>query len=102
MSVSNVVHQIHVDRYKATVYSRLSDPFLRGILTRDPKSTRFHACERFDRCDVVPFNDRSVVYINPMKISTMNWNEYYAATKMQLGGKDYPSSLVCRSLSLSR
>ncbi|KAF8999333.1 beta-lactamase-like protein [Cyathus striatus] len=44
---------IHVDRYKHTILSRLSDPFLRSIITRDGTSIRFHACERFGRCDAV-------------------------------------------------
>ena len=77
------------------MYTSLSDPFLRAIVTRDePQSTRFHACERFDRCEVVPKTDRAVVYVNPMKISTENWKEYYAETKMQIERKEYPSSLV--------
>ena len=42
-----LLFQIHVDRYKYSVYTSLSDPFLRAIVTRDePQSTRFHACER--------------------------------------------------------
>ncbi|EIW74524.1 hypothetical protein CONPUDRAFT_169911 [Coniophora puteana RWD-64-598 SS2] len=46
--------QIHVDRYKYELYAHLSaDPFLARILTRDEKSTCFHACERFARCSEV-------------------------------------------------
>ena len=45
--------QIHVDRYKHAVYTHISDPFLRVLVTRDSTSTRFHACERFERCSFV-------------------------------------------------
>jgi hypothetical protein len=47
------VLQIHVDRYKHAVYTHISDPFLRALVTRDATSTRFHACERFERCSFV-------------------------------------------------
>ncbi|CAL1712191.1 unnamed protein product [Somion occarium] len=85
--------KIHVDRYKHNVYSHLSgEPFLREILTRDPASTRFHACERFDRCDRVKVeggvshtaDGKHVVYVNPVTMSTSAWNAYLKETMAQL------------------
>ena len=55
--------QIHVDRYKHSIYHHVSDPFLGLITTLDPSSTRFHACERFHRCSFAAV-DKSA-YPNP-------------------------------------
>ncbi|KAL0946208.1 hypothetical protein HGRIS_012467 [Hohenbuehelia grisea] len=92
--------QIHVDRYKYSVYTRLSDPLLREIVTREETTTRFHACERFERCEQVdveeiPFGGRRyhncisktgnrVVYVNPVTMSSENWALYLADTKAKL------------------
>ncbi|TFK37472.1 hypothetical protein BDQ12DRAFT_632488 [Crucibulum laeve] len=48
---------IHLDPYKYNILSRLSDPFLKSIITQDGASTRFHACERFDRCEWVDVDE---------------------------------------------
>ncbi|KAF8838244.1 hypothetical protein BDN67DRAFT_104631 [Paxillus ammoniavirescens] len=103
--------KIHFDRYKYSIYSQLSDPFLRAIGTRDASSTRFHACERFDRCsfvDVPPYHfgsvsavappskeGKKVVYVNAMTMSCAGWETYKATIKRQvLTGENVDSLLV--------
>ncbi|KZT27102.1 hypothetical protein NEOLEDRAFT_1131086 [Neolentinus lepideus HHB14362 ss-1] len=83
--------KIHVDRYKLGVYSHLSDPFMLDIVTRDESSTRFHACERFDRCKYVPDvreTDselaKKVVYVNPVTMASSAWHQYLEQTKREL------------------
>ncbi|KAI0081463.1 hypothetical protein K474DRAFT_1566449, partial [Panus rudis PR-1116 ss-1] len=85
--------KIHVDRYKHRVYSSLTrEPFMQSILTRDPSITRFHACERFDRCDFVKVDGRAshtasgrhVVYVNPVTMNAEKWKAYVQETKAQL------------------
>ncbi|EIW59274.1 uncharacterized protein TRAVEDRAFT_36726 [Trametes versicolor FP-101664 SS1] len=85
--------QIHVDRYKHGLYSHTTgDPFLTSIITKDGSSTRFHACERFDRCEHVRVNGREshtpsghhVVYVNPVNMSTAGWDQYHKQTRSQL------------------
>ncbi|OJT12075.1 Protein artemis [Trametes pubescens] len=85
--------QIHVDRYKHGLYSHTTgDPFLTSIITKDGSSTRFHACERFDRCEHVRVNGREshtpsghhVVYVNPVNMSTAGWDQYRKQTRAQL------------------
>lgn len=45
-------NQVHVDRYKRSIYGAVqSDPFLLRCTTMDPKATRFHACDRYNRCE---------------------------------------------------
>src|SRR6266446_4135702 len=58
--------QIHVDRYKHSIYSHLTDLFLRSLTTLDHSKSRFHACERFNRCPNDSGDD--VVYINLVTI----------------------------------
>lgn len=94
--------QIHVDRYKHSVYKNLSDPFMRDIITTKAESTRFHACERFDRCKYVPDvriepneNARKVVYINPVTMSSSAWHRYLEETRRELEqGHEMTSLLV--------
>ncbi|KAH9980740.1 hypothetical protein BJV74DRAFT_85576 [Russula compacta] len=74
--------QIHVDRYKYNIYSHLTDPFLRSLITPDASKTRFHACERFDRCTHANRDD--VVYINPVTMSKSKWDQYLALTESKL------------------
>jgi hypothetical protein len=100
--------QIHVDRYKYSVFQHISDPFMKLITTRSPSSTRFHACERFNRCEYVDIkNDASysnatsalgkrVVYINPVTMSIEAWDEYLEITKARIRGGDEVNNLVCR------
>ncbi|RDX53496.1 hypothetical protein OH76DRAFT_1343517 [Lentinus brumalis] len=85
--------KIHLDRYKHGVYSHITgDPFLRSIITRDETMTRFHACERFERCEQVRVNGREshtpsgdhVVYVNPVNMSVASWQRYIAETAEQL------------------
>ncbi|KAJ3565980.1 hypothetical protein NP233_g7295 [Leucocoprinus birnbaumii] len=88
---------IHVDRYKDDIYQNVSDPCMRLILTRDPTSTRFHACERFHRCDHVWVDNedeayenaisrlgKRVVYVNPVTMGCMSWKLYIEETKQEL------------------
>ena len=95
--------QIHVDRYKHGIYSRLKGaPFLRTIVTRDEKSTRFHACERFNRCDHVNVKGRNshtdygahVVYINPVTMGALSWQSYVSETSKLLRGGQEVNNLV--------
>ncbi|KXN90337.1 Protein artemis [Leucoagaricus sp. SymC.cos] len=89
--------KIHVDRYKNKIYSNISDPYMRLIVTRDPTYTRFHACERFRRCDhvwvdnedgtyenVISRLGKRVVYVNPVTMEAKRWDEYFEKTKQQL------------------
>ena len=86
--------QIHVDRYKHDVYTSLSDQELKDLASPDMKSTRFHACERFSRCEMVRYNDPGVVYVNPMNMSTMHYELYLAATMEALLDGELPTFLV--------
>ncbi|KAF8653242.1 hypothetical protein AX16_004070 [Volvariella volvacea WC 439] len=103
--------QIHVDRYKLGVYNHISDPFLRRILTSDPSSTRFHACERFDRCDHVAVDEvpnrkegsfgstsrmgHRVVYVNPVSVGVASWKAYANDVKSRLAyGEEINNLLV--------
>ncbi|KAH9954958.1 hypothetical protein BC827DRAFT_1272104 [Russula dissimulans] len=74
--------QIHVDRYKYNIYTHLSDPFLRSLVTLDPSNTRFHACERFNRCSHA--NRDGVVYVNPVTMGKSKWDQYLALTESKL------------------
>ncbi|TFY61855.1 hypothetical protein EVJ58_g4248 [Rhodofomes roseus] len=97
--------QIHVDRYKHGVYSNLAgDPFLKRIITMDAASTRFHACERFNRCEHVNVDGnggraptaaanagpslsttgKHVVYVNPVTMGTAGWELYLKTTKEKI------------------
>ncbi|EIN13048.1 hypothetical protein PUNSTDRAFT_141568 [Punctularia strigosozonata HHB-11173 SS5] len=84
--------KIHVDRYKHSVFSHISDPFMRAIITRDAKSTRFHACERFAQCSPIDDmfaqeareNNGRIVYINPVTMGSESWNTYRQTVKKQL------------------
>lgn len=93
LTLSHSALQIHVDRYKHGVYSHITgDPFLSSILTRDETLTRFHACERFERCEQVKVNGREshtlagdhVVYVNPVNMDVASWQRYIADTAEQL------------------
>lgn len=101
--------QIHVDRYKHVVYTHISDPFLRTLVTRDAKSTRFHACERYERCsfvDVPSFDfkhdlaprsieGKKVVYVNPVTMGCAQWERYRMDVRRRLAmGKDVDRLLV--------
>ncbi|KAH9949777.1 hypothetical protein B0H21DRAFT_889437 [Amylocystis lapponica] len=95
--------KIHVDRYKYSQYSRLAgDPFLRCIITEDASTTRFHACERFNRCEHVSVAEqysrtpsaesaasvnaqgKHVVYVNPVTMGTASFELYLKDTKEKL------------------
>ncbi|KAI9456327.1 hypothetical protein HD554DRAFT_2145601 [Boletus coccyginus] len=101
--------KIHFDRYKHSIYSHGSDPFLRALGTRDAASTRFHACERFDRCsfvDVPPYDygakgavappsleGKKVVYVNAVNMSCSRWEDYQANIKRRVSRGEYVDSL---------
>ncbi|KAF5361843.1 hypothetical protein D9756_002075 [Leucocoprinus leucothites] len=99
--------KIHVDRYKDNVYQSVSDPYMRLILTRDPTSTRFHACERFHRCDHVWVDNedgtygnaisrlgKRVIYINPITMGCTSWKLYLQETKQQLAAGAMVNNLL--------
>lgn len=105
--------QIHLDRYKHGIFKSLSDPFLRRIATSDPAATRFHACERFDRCDHVAVDDevgkprkvisrlgKRVVYVNPVSMDEEKWDEYLTEHKALLEKGEAPSVLVSVNIPL--
>jgi hypothetical protein len=88
-----------VDRYKHAIYRNLSDPFLTRIIVPDAEagSTRFHACERFDRCEHVPYADtehRTVVYVNPVSMSVEAWKEYCKEMKGRITKGEAVTNLV--------
>lgn len=86
--------QIHVDRYKDSIYSRLSHEGLPMIITRDMTSTRFHACERFDRCGTLEKLGKSVVYVNPVSMGSEDWGRYLDSTREKLKYGEAVTSLV--------
>lgn len=86
----------------------MSYPILSKLGTQDASSTRFHACERFGRCSYVdvPTYDfgaegciappskegKSVVYVNPVTMDCVQWENYKAEVKRQIArGKDVDS-----------
>ncbi|TDL17208.1 hypothetical protein BD410DRAFT_843764 [Rickenella mellea] len=86
--------KIHVDRYKYEIYTHLSDPFLKALVTRDSHATRFHACERFDRCKQVWYDDPAVVYVNPVNMSRAKWEMYLTETNAKLERGEILSHLL--------
>lgn len=99
--------QIHVDRYKFSVFQHISDPYLKLITTQDPSATRFHACERFHRCDYVHVENgpnsyenvtstlgKRVVYINPVTMDCEKWAKYLEVTERQLSEGQEVNNLV--------
>ncbi|TRM55232.1 hypothetical protein BD626DRAFT_589123 [Schizophyllum amplum] len=98
---------IHFDRYKYNIYTHISDSFLRGIATLDAGVTRFHACERFDRCEEVAVDDEAghprkavsrtgkrVIYVNPVNMEEDNWNQYMTEQKAALEAGNGPNVLL--------
>ena len=98
-----------MDRYKYSIYQHVSDPFLRLITTLDSSSTRFHACERFNRCSYVEVENNAgytnatsamgkrVVYVNPVTMGADDWSSYLEDTKHRLLDGDEVNNLVCFS-----
>ena len=86
--------QIHVDRYKHSIYSHLSHEGVSRIITRDMTSTRFHACERFDRCEELERLGKSVVYVNPVSMGSEDWSQYLDTTREKLKHGEKVTSLV--------
>jgi DNA cross-link repair 1C protein len=110
-SYSPKFHQIHVDRYKYSIYTHISDRLLRTLVTNDPSTTRFHACERFCRCEYVAVENgtsrdkdgkyssltkdgRTVVYVNPVTMSEESWNLYLVDMGARLGRGEIITNLV--------
>ncbi|KAJ7457182.1 hypothetical protein B0H11DRAFT_1925119 [Mycena galericulata] len=95
--------RIHLDRYKHSIYTNISDPLLRTIGTRDEATTRFHACERFERCDYAaaagPHQSRSqkgkpLVYVNPVTMDAARWNTYLQETKLRIARGEVVTNLL--------
>jgi DNA cross-link repair 1C protein len=82
---------------------------MRLIVTRDPQCTRFHACERFNRCDHVfvdsednPFevsrsrSGKRVIYINAVTMESTSWDLYLQVVKQGImAGDQKINDLVC-------
>ena len=92
--------QVHVDRYKHKVFMSVEDAELHRSITRDPASTRFHACERFNRCGHavdVDLDGNPVIYVNPVSFGGEKWTKYLQETEAQLRRGKKVTSLVRRS-----
>ncbi|VDC01293.1 unnamed protein product [Peniophora sp. CBMAI 1063] len=90
--------KVHVDRYKYKVFMSVDDDELHRSITRKSASTRFHACERFNRCEHAPnfdFDGNPVIYINPVSFGGEKWTQYLQETEAQLRrGEEVTSLLV--------
>ncbi|KAJ7202297.1 beta-lactamase-like protein [Mycena pura] len=98
--------KIHFDRYKHNIYTNISDPVLRSIGTRDDGATRFHACERFDRCDYVAVADhhhettslslksKRVIYVNPVTMNAERWGIYLQESKLAIARGELVTNLL--------
>lgn len=76
--------QVHVDRYKHIIYKSVkSDPFLFACTTLDPTATRFHACDRFAKCDeCIKYDnetkrtlnrDKNIVNVHMVEVKSASW-----------------------------
>lgn len=74
------------------------DPFLRTIVTRDPAASRFHACERFERCAYAGGAGADVrtrvVYVNPVTMDCTRWTLYLQETRARLACGEVVDNLV--------
>ncbi|KAJ7020326.1 beta-lactamase-like protein, partial [Mycena alexandri] len=96
---------IHLDRYKHNILTNVSDPALRALGTRDEAVSRFHACERFERCEYVASADprersgrtrrgADVVYVNPVTMGSERWERYRQETKLAIGRGERITNLL--------
>ncbi|KAJ7740689.1 hypothetical protein DFH07DRAFT_838776 [Mycena maculata] len=108
---------IHLDRYKYAVFARLSDPGLRALGTRDGAKTRFHACERFARCEWVDVDSEQgashanekrsstnahgapVVYVNPVTMDAVRFADYLRETRSKISRRE---AVTCLLVPLAR
>ena len=73
----------------------------------DASATRFHACERFHRCQHVAADaprssdmpslsrtGKHIVYVNPVNMGTDNWDNYLRDTKERLRTRETVNTLV--------
>ncbi|KAH7101295.1 hypothetical protein BKA62DRAFT_192624 [Auriculariales sp. MPI-PUGE-AT-0066] len=96
-AVGSAFHsQIHVDRYKHSIFMRASDPFLKSLVSLQPDVSRFHACERHDRCSSINFPPKteSVVYVNPVDMTVERWETYQMDVQRRLKGGEALTNLV--------
>ncbi|CCL98525.1 uncharacterized protein FIBRA_00524 [Fibroporia radiculosa] len=115
-AVARAFHsKIHLDRYKHSIYLHIEgDPFLQSIITRDAASTRFHACERFNRCEHVSAdgqgvrapsvaanmtpslsnNGTHVVYVNPVTMGVAGWDLYLSEMTEKLKRREVVNHLL--------
>ncbi|KZO97143.1 hypothetical protein CALVIDRAFT_554751 [Calocera viscosa TUFC12733] len=84
--------KVHVDRYKHTIFTHLADPLLASCVTLDPLSSRFHACERFNRC--THSTGDGVIYVNPCGMRSLNWEVYIRETSESLQSGILPRNLL--------
>ncbi|THV06456.1 hypothetical protein K435DRAFT_743497 [Dendrothele bispora CBS 962.96] len=94
--------RIHLDSYKYDVFKQLKgDPLLSSLGTQDETESRFHSCERFERCSRVAVDDLEVVYINPVSSMTpQGWEAYLEATEKRI--RDDPKRVTSLLVPLSR
>jgi hypothetical protein len=73
---------VHVDRYKRILYlAAETDPFLGLCTTEDPTASRFHACDRYDKCGACRSwfggervnKDKRIVHVNAIEVKTAAW-----------------------------
>ncbi|KZT51312.1 hypothetical protein CALCODRAFT_477336 [Calocera cornea HHB12733] len=84
--------KVHVDRYKHAIFTHLTDPLLASCTTRDPGASRFHVCERFNRCP--HSSGDGVVYVNPCEMPSLNWEVYLRETAESLQSGVPPHNLL--------
>ena len=104
------------------MYNNISDPFLKRIITSDAASTRFHACERFNRCEHVSVDGnggraptaaanaapsvsvtgKHVVYVNPVTMGAAEWQRYMKETNEKIRRGDVVNHLVSALRSLTK
>ena len=87
---------------------------MKRIITSDAASTRFHACERFNRCEHVSVDGngrrapttaanatpsigasgKHVVYVNPVTMGMAEWQQYMTETRTKIQRGDVVNHLV--------
>ncbi|WVQ80268.1 hypothetical protein IAT38_002373 [Cryptococcus sp. DSM 104549] len=102
--------KVHVDRYKHAIYTAVkSDPFLLGCTTIDASASRFHACERFAKCEFCrrfedgsktpKYNlDKRIVHVNMVEEKQAGWDlkkgEFVKTlSKAAGGGQKWPFNI---------
>ncbi|GMK56726.1 hypothetical protein CspeluHIS016_0305660 [Cutaneotrichosporon spelunceum] len=88
---------IHADRYKRSIYGAVqSDPFMLNCTTDDPTVTRFHACDRYNRCEVA--QKKEVVQVVMVEVKSAAWelrHQHFLSTlnRAALGEVEWPRTI---------